>query len=319
MQLTPFLRRISQETLVRFDADETAFLERMLTQLRSKVFEVQYKDNVARQLIPIATDIAPSAETYTFPILDQHGNVKIIASGAQDIPRIDVTLTEETGKVYTIAGEYGFLLNELKEAARLGVPLPQWKTRASRRAIEDGIDEMFFKGNLVGSTTPLTGLVNNAAVEALGIYGSLTHWVAATAGETIAQEMHSFVNTIPIATGQKFRPNTLALPPSRYNVAAQARVGDTSETALSFFLRTSPYISNVVAWHKLEDAGATTLDRAVAYMRDPEVLEGVLPEDYMQMAPQLRGLEMVTICTARVGGVKVYQPSAIKYGDFADS
>jgi hypothetical protein len=247
------------------------------------------------------------------------GHAGIISTGSQNINRVDVTLKEVLGKVYDVAAEYGHMLNELKEAARLGVPLSMWKGRAARSAIEDAIDQMFFKGDTLTETTPLTGLVNNAAVTALGIYGSLTHWVAATAGATIAAEMHAFCNVIPIATGQKFKPNTLALPPSRFNVAATARVGDTSETALSFFLRTNPYGDSVVPWHKLEDAGATNLDRAVAYQRDPMVLEGVLPQDFNQLAPERRGLEMTTIVTCRVGGVKVYQPQAIRYADFPDS
>ncbi|MDB4995196.1 MAG: hypothetical protein JWM74_2628, partial [Myxococcaceae bacterium] len=41
-----------------FDADETLFLERELTQLRTKMFTVLFPPSLARSFAPKATDIA---------------------------------------------------------------------------------------------------------------------------------------------------------------------------------------------------------------------------------------------------------------------
>ena len=47
----------------------------------------------AQQLIPIATDIAPELGPYVYNVLDTVGEAKVIASGSDDLPRVDVSVT----------------------------------------------------------------------------------------------------------------------------------------------------------------------------------------------------------------------------------
>lgn len=320
MNLHQLLAALTHGTDVRFDADETAFLERSLTHVRTKVHQVEYADLMARSFVPMATDIPPSADTYVFPVLDRVGEARVISAKGMDIPRVDVSLTEVTGKVYTVADAYGFDLYEMQNAARVGVPLSQWKASVAREALERKVDEMLALGSPADQQgLNITGLINNAAVEAAGV-ANFTHWIQGTTdAQTIVDELHAFVNAIPVATLQKFIPNTLALPPSRFVIAATTTFVETDTNALTSFLKNNPYITSVAQWHRLEDAGAGGLDRAITYKRDPMVLEGVIPQEFLQLPPQAQGLEMVTNCTMRAGGVKVYQPAAMAYGDFADS
>jgi hypothetical protein len=55
----------------------------------------------------------------------------------------------------------------------------------------------------------------------------------------------------------------------------------------------------------------------VAYLRNPEVLELEIPQDFEQFAPERRNLEFIVNCHARCGGVLVYQPLAMAYMDGA--
>jgi hypothetical protein len=305
----------------RFDANETAFLERQLTAVRTKVFEVVYPDLKARSFVPIATDIPASADTYAFPVLDRVGEAKIISKSGKDIPRVDVNVREVTGKVYTIGDAYGWNVYELREAARVNVPLTEWKARVARDAIERQIDQLLAFGYTDSQQSGLhiSGLINNAAVEAAGIT-DLDNWVqGTTTGQAMVDEMMAFTNAIVIGSSEKFIPDTLAMPTTRYNIFATTRLADSDMTALRWFLQNSPYIKNVAQWHKLDGAGAGGLDRAIAYKRDPSVLEGVIPQEFEQFPPQQDGLDLVINCTARGGGVKIYQPSAVAYGDFASS
>jgi hypothetical protein len=308
----------------RFDANETAFLERQLTQLRAKLFEVVHTENRARSFMPFATDIAESVEQYSYQVYDYSGEAAVVnlSAGAKDIPHIGLSSFEVTGKVYDIADFYDWSINELAEAARTGVDISSRKAMAAKQVIENSIDMMLAFGRPNDRQTNLvtTGLINNQAVTDLGIVNPANDaWVA---GTTTADQIISDPNLIvePIFTASKglFGADTLLLPQREYLIASKTRIANTNETALSYFLRTNPTVRNIDSWHRLTLAGAGgTTSRAIAYKRDPMVLEGVLPMDFRTLPPQASQFRFEVYCQARCGGVKVYQPIAMKYADFA--
>jgi hypothetical protein len=314
--------RVLEAADVRLDANETAFLERELTQLRTRVFEVQYPDLLARRFVPLATDIASSAERYAYKVWDKTGKAKVIANDIDDAPRIDVSATEVTGRVYPVGASYGWGLNEIREAVRTGTPLNQQRAVAARNAIELGVDQMLAEGYTTqpGETNLITkGLVNNAAVEgaAFANVTSLTNWTMATDPDDILAELYGMIAGIVTDSKQVFRPNTVLMGTNRYNIIAQKKVGvDNDTTILRSFLANNPYIQSVDQWYRLDGAGENSTGRIIVYQRDPMVLEGVVPQEFEQLPPQARNFEFVVNCHARCGGVKIYQPSAVKYGDF---
>jgi hypothetical protein len=302
----------------RFDANDTAWTERQATQVRSKLFEVKYADLKAMDLIPLATDIAAEPGPYVYNVLDMVGEAKVIASGADDLPRVDISTTERSGKVVPIGAAYGWDVFELRKAARLNVPLTERRARSAREAIARQVDKMLASGTTDSQTgLGLEGFINNADVTALGI-GVMDHWVLGTTTATVMiNEVNAIVNTIVAATSEAWIPDTLVLPTARYTIFASAPYGtDSDSTALTWFLKNNPYIKNVTSWYRLTGAGASSKDRMIVYKRSPDVLEGVVPLVFDQEAPQARNLEMVTPCYAFCGGVKVYHPEAMRYADF---
>ncbi len=302
----------------RFDANDTAWTERQATQVRSKLFEVKYTDLKAMDLIPLATDIAAEPGTYVYNVLDMVGEAKVIASGSDDLPRVDVSQTERNGKVVPVGASYGWDVFELRRAARLQQPLSEQRGRAARQAIARQIDKLLASGTTDSQTgLGLEGFINNADVAALGI-AVLDHWVLGTTpASQMIDEVNAIVNGIVSATSEAWIPDTLVLPTNRYTVFASARFGTDSEsTALTWFVKNNPHIKNVTSWYRLVGAGASSKDRLVVYKRSPDVLEGVAPELFAQEAPQARNLEMVTPCFGLAGGTKIYHPEAIRYGDF---
>jgi hypothetical protein len=302
---------------LRFDANETEFLERELTQLRTKIMEVQYADNLALTLVPRATDIAAYADTYSTPVIDRSGAAKAIGAVGRDIPRVDVKKQEILGKVLPIACAYAFDLFELQKAAATGTPLEEWKARTARRTIEDGIDIMVAKGETVSQTgLGVTGLVNNASVTVNTT--ALTVWASSDTSDALLAELAipaSLIN-VTVKNVGSLLPDTLALAPSMYDIIANKQVANTELTVLQFFLRNNPYIKNVVQWNRLATANAGgNGPRGIMYRRSPEVLEAVVPLLFQQLAPQAVGLELITNCVARAGGVKLYHPEAVLYLD----
>jgi hypothetical protein len=302
----------------RFDANDTAWTERQATQVRSKLFEVKYTDLKAMELIPLATDIAAEPGPYVYNVLDMVGEAKVIASGSDDLPRVDISMSERNGKVMAVGASYGWDVFEIRKAARLGLPLTEHKARTARLAIARQVDKMLASGTTDSQTgLGLEGLINNADVAALGI-GVMDHWVLGTTTATqMIGEVNALVNTIVSATSEAWIPDTVVLPTNRYTIFASAPYGtDSDSTALTWFLKNNPYIKNVTSWSRLTGAGASSKDRMIVYKRSPDVLEGVVPLIFDQEAPQPRNLEMVTPCYAFCGGVKVYHPEAMRYADF---
>lgn len=316
-----------QELSRRFDANDTLFLARQIEYVRAKTFGVVYPDLKARNLIPIATDIPESVETYVYMVSDTVGKAAIVAIGTDDLPRIDVLASERTGKVRQIGDSYGWSLNEMAEAARLNIPLSERKATAAREAIERAIDEVLSSGTTshpkdVGKNYGITGLINNADVVAQGIINPANDpWsTSPTAGKMLA-DLNTMMNTIVNSNNQAYIPDTILFAPSEFAILASTPVGTDNNqmTVLNSFLLNNPYIKNVDQWYRLTGAGSGAggaTNRAVVYKRDPSVLEGVVPMDFRAEAPQARNLEFVVPCRARCGGVSIYQPAAVRYVDF---
>lgn len=308
----------------RFDANETAFLERQLTFLRSKVMEEVYPDNLAMSFIPMATDIPETAETYSWQVMGMTGEAKVIANASDDLPRVDVSGDERFGKVHTVGDSYGWNFMELEEAARVGLDLQSRKANAARQAIELQVDNILCFGKTDSQTNLLTtGFVNNADVESLGIGNPPGDpWSEDTDADDIFETFNAAITDIITESKGKFVPDTIALPMHEFLIASQIRVGtdNNDKTVLRSFLENNPFIKTIAPWHKLEGKGAGgTTNRGVVYKRDPLVLEGIAPMPFRQLPPQARNLEFVVPCVARVGGVKVYQPQGMRYIDFAQA
>lgn len=307
----------------RFDANETPFLERELTQIRAKVYTVQYPFPMGRQFAPKATDIAPSANSYVYKVYDPKGAAKMIAYKSNDIPRVDLVAKEVLGVVRQIACAYAWDLNELREAARIGMPIGDMKAKAAADFIERAIDYILAFGSLPDETgtlpdVGLQGLVNNATVAGLGII-PLSFWPGGgITADVIMKELNLLTTTIGTFSENIWNTNTLVLPTAHYAYIEQATFSSlTGETILTVFKRNHPNITMIAPWSRLKTAGASGVPRAIAYQRDNTVLEAIIPQEMEILPPEMQGFEVVYNAHARCGGTKIYNPLGLRYGDFA--
>lgn len=308
--------------LTRFDSNETAFLERKLTQLRAKVFETVYADLLAVKFLPLASDIAPDATNYVWEVIDTRGRAKI----GLDAPRIDVIAGERSGKVRDISDSYGWQLDAMRTAQRLGQDLSGQKLNAAKRAIDEGIDEVLATGKRASvqqnGDYGMQGFINNPDVEALGVINPDNDpWtMPSVTGLKVVQDLNLIVNTQINDAMQTIQCDTLLLAPHEFGIANSTPYSDSSDkTALRWFLENNPYIKTVDQWHRLTGAGVGGKNRAVCYRRDPLVLEGVVPLAFESLPPQAEGFEFVVNCRGRCGGTKIYQPLGVRYADFTPS
>lgn len=297
----------------KLDAGESAFLENQLEHMLSQMFEVQYAELKARSLLPVNTEADPGAEFITAETWDMHGAAKILASYADDIPRVDVDATKTAYPVITIGAGYGLSIDEIESALLAGKNLSGKKAMAAREADERKLDYIAAFGD---AGTGVGGFLNNSNVpsQTAANPGSGTTWEVKTPAEILA-DLQEIVGDMIADTNEKEVPDTIVLPATSYALIAQTQMTGINETVLSFFLKTSPYIRNVVQWHRLETAGAGSTKRMVAYRRDPSKLELHIPLEYQQLSPQPRNFEMVVPTRLKTAGCTIYKPYSVRYVD----
>lgn len=299
----------------RMDANETAFLARQLEEIRAKSYDIKYAPLDAVSFLPVDTSIDPGVEAVTYRQYEMFGMAKIVADYANDFPTANVVAREFTSKVKSLGASYQYSIQEMRAASFSGVPLEQRKANAARRAI----DQLHNTLARVGSSGDgLLGFLNQSNTTSFtvpnGAAGTAT-WSTKTPDEIVA-DMHDIANGIVTSTKGVEVPDTILLPLAQHQLIASRRMGDGSDTTiLAFFLATSPWIKQVLPWHELDGAGALGVDRMVCYRKDPDALQYIAPVVFEQFAPQEEGMVLKTHCHARSGGVVVYYPLSISYGD----
>jgi hypothetical protein len=302
----------------RLDAGDTAFLNRQIEIVRSKVYEKKYAALLARQFLPTATDIPAFATVGIEVVYDTAGRPRIISNGGEDLPRVDVIASELSFKVASLGASYGYTLMDLRQAIGLGIPLTDKKALMASRAINTGIDELLAIGKLstVGQDLGMTGFINAGSVPILTSGAASQSWDnASTTPLQILADLMALANAPSKQTLQIYTDCNIILAPHDYEVANAVVMPNQLDTVLSFFLRTNKHVQGVDQWHRLTAAGAGGKNRAISYCKDPEVIEAIVPQEFEQLPPQLKNLETVIPCHARCGGVRLHQPQAMAYMD----
>jgi hypothetical protein len=305
-----------QREFVKLDADESIFFARELESVKSKTYDRLYPEYKALSLIPVSEEVDPGAETIKYESYEEVGIAQLLASYSDDVPRADVKGTETRSPVKPLASSYAYNLQEIRAARMAGKPLAQKKANAAKRAID-------YKQNLIAffgdTATGLLGLLNHPNIQEYTVpadgSGSSKLWSTKTADQML-RDMNGVVNQVFTVTNGVHQADTLLLPLAAYTLAATTRIGvDSNMTVLKFFMESNPFIKEVTWLNELKNAGAASVGRMVAYMKSPDVLTLEIPQPFEQLPVQEEGFEFITYCHQRTGGVIVYYPMAICFGD----
>jgi hypothetical protein len=296
---------------VKLDAGQTAVLARQLEYIDTAIYETKYAALKGRTFVPLDTSVPAGAQTVTYRMWDYYGLAKVVANYADDIPLVDAVGKEFTSRIKTIADGYIYSIEDLAAAAMSGVSLDTTRATVARRVIEQSIDAMVAFG-LPEAGMP--GLLNHPNVPIVAPdYGD---WLTTPVVAEILSDLRKLVSSIVTTTNEVHAPDTLLLPTSIFEFLAGYQVGqEYTTTLLQVFLQTSPHIKNIDSWHKLETAGADGGPRALAYLRNKEVLDMVISQDFIQLPPQPNNLAFKVPCYCKVGGVRVRYPLAMAYMD----
>lgn len=306
----------------QMDAAESVFFSRQLEKIRSGSYDTKFAEFQGRKFVPVDNSVDPSEEVITYRQFTEVG----YAEWAKDLgrgPRVDLYGTEFSTYVRQVKAAYGYGMDEARKAQRMGMDLPSRKATAARRAIEQKLDQAIWTGKPDGSLLGLLNQSNTTSYTVANGQAGTKTWETKSPDE-ILLDMYNIEAAIINGTLDIEKPDILLLPLSSYQLIASRRLGDGSDTTiLRHFLATAISVTSVERSYKLESATAAygetssafTGKRMVCYNRSPEKLVAIIPQEFNQLAPQVDGFEVVTQCEGKTGGVVMYYPKSLAYGD----
>ncbi len=301
------------------DAQQSIFFLRELEKVKAKVLERLFPQFKWLLYIPISTEAGPGAESITQTMYSPVGMAKIIANNATDLPRVDVMGEQVTVPVRMVADAYGYSRKEIQSAAMTNPPkpLPMMKANAARRAIEQTLNSIAFQGDTAAKIYGIMSFPNFTKTEAPN--GA---WTMDSDPDDIIEDCHSLITTPRVNSKGVFEVTHVLLPIDKMTIIQTLRLGDVNSDTILTFLK--KVYSNIV-WDDVPELTAVTpnprtgsgtpTNCAVAFAQDPDYMTFELCEDFTQLAPQEKGLEIEIPCVAQTGGVMSMQPLSVNIMD----
>jgi hypothetical protein len=273
----------------------------------------------------LSTEVDPGAETVVWQEMDRVGQAKVIASYANDLPRVDVYGSENVSRIRTIGDSYGYSRQDIRAARLAGRPLDSRKATAARQAAEQLMNEIAWFGDRTSGLkgvmdTPNANLVV-AITAAAAPNGTAWSSVSGKTPDEILDDLHNLYQASRTASNDVERANTIVLPPDPYGyINTKARSANSDTTILTFFKSTHPDVNVTsaveltnVAASRVPSGSGVAANVGMAFARDLDKLAHEVPMMFTQHGEQEEGLEFVIPCEARTGGVIVYRPVSISF------
>lgn len=298
------------------DAAQSVFFARQLELVDATLYNVKYGKLEALELVT-PKPIDPGAESYTYSQFDGRALATITSNYQTSSVRVDVEGKQFTAYLRSLRLSFGISIQEIRNAKFANTDLEQMKAMRARR----GIDEKLNQIALLGSAEHgLFGLFNQPNA---GIYtvpadgtGASTLW-STKSSDLILRDMYGAVDKIPQDTAEVESAKRLLVPHSRMRFLTTKKLsgaGDGTMTVLTMFASARPGVTVRGALF-LETAGVGGTARMIAYDPDPMNLEWLVAVPFESFPQQLLGMEYVTECHARAGGVVLRYPLTMVYGD----
>lgn len=293
------------------DEAASVFLARELQYIRRRNLEVPKAPLEAFQVFPVQTEVPAGAETAYQRIYDSVGVAKIISNYADDLPRADVVAEETPVKLRDVGAAYGYNVSEIRSAQFAGINLSAVKARAARRSIDERLNTIAWKGD---ADYKIIGFLNNPNITEVTLPADGTGSSTALNTKTVdkvLRDVNAVIEAVPDATNQVEKADTVIIAPTAYNFLATTPRSDHSDiTLLEFLRRTHPEIRRWLNVGALKGAGTGNKDLMFAGKFDPDYVKFEIPLRFSQLPVEMRNLEYIINCMARVIGVTVTMPLA---------
>lgn len=305
-----------------FDAGETATFSKELEYLQAGAVEAKFPEMKGLMLVPVVGGgIMPGARTHRYLEVSTFGEAEILETMApEDFPSAEVQGAETTGVFRSIGAKYIVTIEDLRAKPSMTLDVEQQKGRAVRKSIESLLDKIVF-GSASGTNGPFKGLLHdNNSQDDTTAAGTpdIETGVEATDATTLIKVFRTMRDAAFAATNGVFENYDFVVSTKvwlKLGAFLPSTTVGGGMTVKDFLLNYVPGIRSISYSSRLDAAGSGGKDRMLAFPRDPEVLDFLLPTRFEQFAPQLSGMAWTTFCAAKVGGLRIKHAKAIRRCD----
>ncbi len=315
-------KRRQIQAFATYDAqDPFGFLVSQLAHIEPTVIDIQYPDIQYPSIVPIDTSAMQWARTITYFSRNKTGEAEWFSGMGQNMPHAESFREKHDVTIEMSAIGYGYNLEEVNQAMMVGTSINNERAMAARRAMEEFIDKIVLEGS---PTKDWEGLMNSSAASKSnapnGASGN-TEWSEKTADEILA-DINNLISGMWTDSRTIELADTLLLPPSAYSHIVYRRIPDTPTTVMNFVKEANTYTAKtgsplmIRELRGLENAAAGGAGRALAYRRSPEVLKLHMPMPHMFLPVwQTSSMMFEVPGIARIGGLEIRRPGAVRYLD----
>jgi hypothetical protein len=305
-----FARRAIIDGGRRLDVNETALFLRQLEAVHEMFFDKKYPTLMAKDFIPMKTNIPAGAETIAAYGFDWTGSAQVLAGYGEDVPLVDLHAKRMVTPLVGLAAGFVITLQQIRAAAMSGMPISEKGMLGARRVVEQKEDELLALGD---TTLNLQGLLSVTGATT----GNLTTggWATATAAQ-IQQDVIDVITDMKSATSNVFFPNVCLLPTDTWVALLKPMFADSGPTIKDFLQSAfSGYGLTFHEFWRCDGAGAAGADRACFFYKDEEVVEGYTSIAPEMLPPEYHSLYYTNIVHMRTGGVNSANPLGVRYAD----
>lgn len=322
----------------REDAGQTAAFARQLEHIIAKVYAAEFAQYKAYQLFPVNTEVGPGDLSFTYRMISRVGNATVVNAGnARDLPNVDIEGEEWPAQVITLGASYNFTVIDQAAAAKAQIAIEAEKAKATREAIEALEESIACTGYAPTGTAGVTNAPGVASVTkastgtwaaqlkaALATQPSTTvPYPAVGAVSAIASDILAMKQQIYSLTLARHKATNFVMPPNLYGMldAVPRSPAFTDDGILAYLERVTQL--EVDDWAILLNAGSvngsgstmastdTFKTRTVCYEKNPDVVQLMVAQPFVQLAPQPTGLVWEIPCYSRIGGAMAVRPLGI--------
>lgn len=297
------------------DANETAMFARELEYIQAGVIEKKFPALVGANIVPLSGgQIFPGARSHTYREIDTWGEAELLEEfSLDDFPSTEAKGSEVTGKFRSFGAKYSYTFEDLRAKPSMSWDYTAKKEMAARKAMEEKLDKLIMVGG-----GPFTGLLTDANSQD---DTSADDWETGTEAGDVTAILATFrrmVAAARVATKGVYNDFDFVVSlkmSNKLNLFIPATTVGGGTTIASFLLQHVQGVRSITTSPVLDAAGAGGKDRMLCFPRDPEVIDCLVPVRFEQFAPQLTGMAFVTPCHGKFGGLRIFQPLAIRRCD----
>jgi hypothetical protein len=242
---------------------------------------------------------------------------------ARDVPFADVMRQKHEQGIEMAAIGYRYTLEELGQAMMLpGTNLTTERASAARRAYEEMCHNVAMYGD---SRKGWAGLTNHSLPTIINI---ATSWPAQVATGTpaslgaILQGINGLLSNIWQSSLTVEMADTILLPLSSMSLLSMTQLPNTTMNLMEWIAKNNLYSAEtgrplmIRGVRGLDTAGASGNGRAIAYMRDPEVLKMHVPMTHRFLPVWQTGPIVFDVPGIfRLAGLEIRRSGAFRYAD----